>query len=124
MNAQIFTTQVQKLTQDQSYFISNPTYLLCLQGFFFFSSEIYVFEFLFCIGIYLIRGHSGVSVGKILPASAGDARDTFDPWVRKIPLEKEMATHSSILALEISWTEEPGGLQSMESQKSQTPLSN
>ena len=49
---------------------------------------------------------------------------TFDPWVRKIPLEKEMATHSNILALEISWTEEPGGLQSMESQKSQTPLSN
>ena len=32
------------------------------------------------------------------------------------PLEKEMATHSSILAWEISWTEEPGGLQSMGSQ--------
>ena len=29
------------------------------------------------------------------------------------PLEEEMATHSSILAQEISWTEEPGGLQSM-----------
>ena len=29
------------------------------------------------------------------------------------PLEEEMATHSSILAWEISWTEEPGGLQSM-----------
>ena len=29
------------------------------------------------------------------------------------PLEKEMATHSSILAWEILWTEEPGGLQSM-----------
>ena len=29
------------------------------------------------------------------------------------PLKKEMATHSSILAWEISWTEEPGGLQSM-----------
>ena len=29
------------------------------------------------------------------------------------PLEKEMATHSSILALEIPWTEEPGQLQSM-----------
>ena len=33
------------------------------------------------------------------------------------PLEKEMATHSSILAWEILWTEEPGGLQSMGSQK-------
>jgi len=32
-------------------------------------------------------------------------------------LEKEMATHSSILAWKISWTEEPGGLQSMGSQR-------
>ena len=32
------------------------------------------------------------------------------------PLEKEIATHFSILAWEISWTEEPGGLQSMGSQ--------
>ena len=32
------------------------------------------------------------------------------------PLEKGMATHSSILAWGIPWTEEPGGLQSMESQ--------
>ena len=31
----------------------------------------------------------------------------------KDPLEKEMTTHSSILAWEIPWTEEPGGLQSM-----------
>ena len=36
------------------------------------------------------------------------------------PLEKEMTIHSSILAWEIPWTEEPGGLQSMGSQKSQT----
>ena len=35
---------------------------------------------------------------------------------REDPLEKEMATHSRILAGEISWTEEPGGLQSMGSQ--------
>ena len=40
-------------------------------------------------------------------------RPGFDPWVVKGPLEKEMATHSSILAWKISWTEEPGGLQSM-----------
>ena len=33
------------------------------------------------------------------------------------PLEKEMATHSSILAWRIPWTEEPGGLHSMESQR-------
>ena len=36
------------------------------------------------------------------------------------PLEKEMATHSSILAWEIPWTEEPRGLSSMGSQKSWT----
>ena len=36
------------------------------------------------------------------------------------PLEKEMATHSSIFAWEIPWTEEPGGPQSMRLQKSQT----
>ena len=38
-------------------------------------------------------------------------------WVHSVdqedPLEEEMATHSSILAWKISWTEEPGGLQSM-----------
>ena len=36
------------------------------------------------------------------------------------PLEKTMATHSSILAWRISWTEEPGGLQSMGSQELDT----
>ena len=39
------------------------------------------------------------------------------------PLEGEMATHSSILAWEISWTEEAGRLQSMGSRKSWTRLS-
>ena len=38
------------------------------------------------------------------------------------PLEKEMATHSSILAWEILWTEEPGGLQPKELQKSWTQI--
>ena len=40
-----------------------------------------------------------------------------ETWVRSLgwedPLEKEMATHSSVLAWRIPWTEEPGGLQSM-----------
>ena len=42
-------------------------------------------------------------------------------WVQSLgredPLEMEMATHSSILAWEILWTEEPGGLRSMGSQR-------
>ena len=44
-----------------------------------------------------------------------------ETWVRSLgqedPLEKGMATHSSILAWRIAWTEEPGGLQSMGSQR-------
>jgi len=43
---------------------------------------------------------------------------------QKDPLEKEMTTHSRILAWKISWTEKPGGLQSIELQKSRTGLSN
>ena len=37
--------------------------------------------------------------------------------VQEDPLEKEMATRSSVLAWEIPWTEEPGGLQTMQSQR-------
>ena len=44
-----------------------------------------------------------------------------ETWVRSLgqedPLEKEMAIHSSSLAWKIPWMEEPGGLQSMESQR-------
>ena len=36
------------------------------------------------------------------------------------PLEEEVSTHSSILAWKIPWTEEPGGVQSIESEKSWT----
>ena len=51
---------------------------------------------------------------KNLPAHAGVAGDAA---VQKDPLEKEMATHSSILAWRIPWTEEPTGLQSRGSQR-------
>ena len=52
-------------------------------------------------------------VVKDLPANAGNLRDvsSIPRWGN--PLEKEMATHSSVLAWEILWTEEPGGLHSM-----------
>ena len=43
--------------------------------------------------------------------------------VHEDPLEKGMATHSSILAWRIPWTEEPGGLQSMGPQRDMTGLS-
>ena len=51
---------------------------------------------------------------KNLPAKAGDM-DLILGWID--PLEKEMATHSSILARKIPWTEELGGLPSMGSQR-------
>ena len=51
--------------------------------------------------------------------SDGNLPAMWDIWVQSLgwedPLEKGMATHSSILAWRISWTEESGGLQSMES---------
>ena len=47
--------------------------------------------------------------------------DTGLIFPREDPLEKEMATHSTVIAWEIPWTEEPGGLQSIGSQ-SQTQL--
>ena len=51
-----------------------------------------------------------------------------ETWVQSLglvdPLEKEMSTHSRIFAWRIPWTEEPGGLQSMGSQKSRKQLSN
>ena len=54
------------------------------------------------------------SVGK---ESAGNAGDLGSILGREDPLEKEMATHSSILAWRILWTEEPGRLQLMGSQE-------
>ena len=64
----------------------------------------------------------GRSVVKNMPANAGAVGDVVS--IRSLgqedPLQKEMATHCSILARDVLWTEEPGGLQSMELQKSQT----
>ena len=50
---------------------------------------------------------------KNLPADAEDMRDVGLTHGWDNPLEEGMATHSSILAWRIPWTEEPGGLQSM-----------
>ena len=58
---------------------------------------------------YTVMGFPGVSVAKNLPAMQ-------KTWVQSLdqdPLEEGMVTHSSILAWEIPWTEEPGRLQSM-----------
>ena len=62
------------------------------------------------------KGFPGGTVVKNPPANAGDAGLILG---QEDPLEKEMATHSSILAWRIPWTEVPGGLQSKGS-RSQT----
>ena len=56
------------------------------------------------------KGFPGGSVVKNLLAHAGDGGSIPG---QEDPLEKEMATHSSILTWKIPWTEEPGGLQFM-----------
>ena len=64
-----------------------------------------------------IKSFPGGSDSKNLPAM-------WETWIQSLgwedSLEKGMATHSSILAWEIPWTEEPGGQQSMGSQELDT----
>ena len=63
----------------------------------------------------------GISQTRVLEWVAIAFSAMQETWVQSLgredPLKKEMATHSSILARRIPWTEEPGGLQSMGSQK-------
>ena len=59
---------------------------------------------------FRIRGFPGSIVVKNLPVNAGDARGMSSITKLGRPLEKEMATHSSILTRRISWTEELGEL--------------
>ena len=63
---------------------------------------------------YAHRCFPGGKVVKKPPANAGDLESIPGSGD---PLEKEMATHSNILAWRIPWTEKPGGLQSMASQR-------
>ena len=77
------------------------------------------FPSLFSEMVYLLPSsrYQGFPVGSDGQESTCHCRKPgFNPWVGKIPLEKGMATHSSILAWEIPWMEELGGLQSMASQ--------
>ena len=63
---------------------------------------------------FLTQASQAELVEKNLPANARDIGDRVQSLDQEDPLEK--ATHSSILAWEIPWTEEPDGLQSMEFQ--------
>ena len=74
----------------------------------------FIFTFHKTFKYFRAWGFPGGSVVKNPPTKAGDTGMILE-WGRS--LEEEMATHSSILAWEIPWTEEPGGLQSVGSQK-------
>ena len=76
---------------------------------------------LICFSSSKVRGVPGGPDGKESPSMRGTLVWSLG-W--EDPLEKEMATHSSMLAWEILWSEEPGVLPSMESQKSQSLLKN
>ena len=54
---------------------------------------------------------------KNLPASSGDIGDVVLSLDKEDPMEEQMTTYSSILAWRIPWTEEPGRLQSIGSQR-------
>ena len=56
-------------------------------------------------------------VKNLPPVQETQERHGFDPWLGKVSLEEEMTTHCSVLAWEVPWTEEPGGLQSIVSQR-------
>jgi len=56
-------------------------------------------------------------VTKDMPANAGDVSDVGLILGWEDPLQEDIATHSSILAWKIPWTEESGGLQSVVSQR-------
>ena len=74
------------------------THFLSLIFFFFFSCS-------FALVAQLVKNLPAVQETRVQPLGWED------------PLEKEMTTHSGVLAWKISWTEEPGGLQSMGSQR-------
>ena len=86
---------------------------MCKDSFFSASSPALVIFVLFCFFVFLnmtilvqtVKHQSGV--WEALVQSLG----------REDPLEKEMATHSCLLAWRMPWTEEPGGLQSMGPQR-------
>ena len=71
--------------------------------------------------IYLIFIRYACIRSSLVAQSVKSLPAVWEIWVQSLgqedPLEKEMATHSSILAWRIPWTEEPGGLQFMRSQR-------
>ena len=73
------------------------------------------------IGLCFSNGYSGDLMTPLVAQMVKNLPEEQGPWVRSLgwedPLEEAMATHSSIVAWRIPWTEKPGGLQSTGSQR-------
>ena len=96
-----FVTKQCVLLSFKHYFLFTLTYWLI---------QSVVIKFTFTQNFICIRASLVAQSVKNLPAVQETRVRSLD-W--EDPLEKEMATHSSMLAWKISWTQEPGGLQSM-----------
>ena len=67
--------------------------------------------------MFICSGFPGGAMVKNLPANEGDTREAVRSLGREDPFEEEMATHSGILAWRLPWTEKPGRLKYMGSQR-------
>ena len=111
---------MQSFLHNNRRFIPGPATDTKLQGYKSFMLDGVVFAYNLCTSFCTRCDFPGGSDSKVSAYNAGDWVPSLD---REDPLEKEMATHSSILAWKVPWREEPGWLLSMESQKSRTRLS-
>ena len=120
--AQHLETVVQRLAYNDLWSKSStpPIFVNSLLQLFTWNNQVH--SFLYCLSLLSWWGFpGGTSSKESAPQCRRHKRPGFNPWVGKIPLVEGMATHSSILAWRILWTEEPGSLQSTGLQ-SQTQL--
>ena len=74
---------------------------------------IYIYIYIYILSVYTYIGFPGGSVVKNTPAMQEPQETQVRSLGQEDPLEEGIASYSSILAWRISWTEEPGRLQSM-----------
>ena len=79
-----------------------------------------LYIYIYILSVYTYIGFPGGSVVKNTPAMQEPQETQVRSLGQEDPLEEGIASYSSILAWRISWTEEPGRLQSMGSQESDT----
>ena len=96
--------------------ISSPNY--CLIIFLISKNHSFNFSGYMCVCVYI---SISIYQASLVPHMAKNLPAMQETWVQSLgledPLDKEVATYSTILAWRTPWTEEPGGLQSMESQR-------